>query len=150
MAEFGAVRCDYEGCRLCDFLPCKCSACGLSFCDEHRSLSGHACSEAEAYLARSGAAFDTETVQAATTATAAASSQHPLSSQRASDILRAVTTRFAAEDNLSVDRAHYGERIRTTADVEREQQKAAAADAGLHKARLAVQRAKSAQVLHNF
>jgi Hsp20/alpha crystallin family len=69
-----------------------------------RALSGHACSEAVADLARS-AAFDTETAQAATVATAATSSQHPLSSQRASDILRAVTTRFDAEDNLSVDRA---------------------------------------------
>jgi AN1-like Zinc finger len=148
MAEFGAVRCDYEGCRLCDFLPCKCSACGQSFCDEHRSLSGHACSEAETYLARSGAAFDSEAVQAAAAATVAASSQHPLSSQRASDILRAVTTRFAAEDNLSVDRAHYGERIRTTADANREREQAADADAGLRKARLAVQRATSAQVFN--
>lgn len=50
MGEFGGKACFYPGCRQHDFLPLRCSACGLVFCTNHSAITDHDCQHGEAYL----------------------------------------------------------------------------------------------------
>ncbi|CAM9217810.1 unnamed protein product [Choristocarpus tenellus] len=98
MAEFGAVLCARRGCHRHDFLPFVCAACGLTFCLEHRSFRSHGCEKGEVSLTF-GQGEEAEPSQR---------SSHPLSSNKPSELMEAVVTRFHGRENeLNADVTHY-------------------------------------------